>query len=184
MEATAIQVIMAGKQVKILVAYLSPSSRLMGAEMTTCFGGELPVFMAGELNAQQVDSNSRMTTRRGKLLRDYADGNSCLLFGRVTPTTKTHSPSIIPDVLDIVLTQNLSFPVYLTSCSALSSDHLPVLIDNACRSSFLHPPDRPDFRRTNWANSKLTWKNKFLSTRNCSKGWQSIRALRISPAPF
>jgi len=42
--------------------------------------------------------------------------------------------------------------VYLTSCFALSSDDLPVLSDTTCRSSFQHPPDRPDFRRTDWAN--------------------------------
>jgi len=51
-----------------------------------------------------------------------------------------------------VITKNLTSPVYLTSCSALNSDHLPVLIDTTCRSSFQHPPDRPDFRRTDWAN--------------------------------
>jgi hypothetical protein len=51
-----------------------------------------------------------------------------------------------------VITKNLTFPVYLTSCSALSSDHLPVLIDTTFRSSFQHPPDRPDCRRTDWAN--------------------------------
>ena len=56
------------------------------------------------------------------------------------------------DVLDIAVTNDLPFPVYLTSCSALSSDHLPVLINNACRSFFHHPPDRSDFRRTDWAN--------------------------------
>jgi hypothetical protein len=107
--------------------------------------------MAGDLNAKHVDWNSRMTTRRGKLLRDYAEGNSCLIFGPDIPTTNPYKPSVTPDVLDVVLTQKLSFPVYLTLCSALSSDHLPVLIDTACRSSFLHPPDRPDFRRTDWA---------------------------------
>jgi len=53
-----------------------------------------------------------------------------------------------------VITKNLSFPVYLTSCSALSSDNLPVLTDTSCRSSFHHPPDRPDLRRTDWANSQ------------------------------
>jgi len=47
---------------------------------------------------------------------------------------------------------NLSFPVYLNSCSALSSDHLPFLIDTSCSSSFHKPPDRPDFRRTEWAS--------------------------------
>jgi hypothetical protein len=108
--------------------------------------------MAGDLNAKHADWNTRRTTRQGKLLRDFSDGNSCLIFGPDTPTNNPYNPSVTPDDLEIVLTQNLSFPVYLTSCSALSSDHLPVLIDTACRSSFLHLPDRPDFKRTDWAN--------------------------------
>jgi hypothetical protein len=151
LEATAIQVTIAGRPVKILAVYLSPSRPLNGADLTACFGGGLPVLIAGELNAKHVDGNSRMTTRRGKLLRDYADRNSCLIFEPEIPTTNPYNPSVTPDVLDIVLTQNLSFPVYLTSCSALNSDHLPVLIDTTCHSSFLHPLDRPHFRRTDWA---------------------------------
>jgi hypothetical protein len=89
MEATAIQVTMTGKQVKILAVYLSPSRPLIGVEQTACFGGGLPVLMAGDLNDKHMDWNSRMTTRREKLLRDYADGNSCLIFGPDTPNT-TH----------------------------------------------------------------------------------------------
>jgi hypothetical protein len=119
-EATAIEVTMAGKPVKILAAYLSPSCPLVRADLTACFGGELPVLMAGNLKAKHVEWNSRMTTRRGKLLRDYADGNSYLIFGPDTPTTNPYSLSVTPDVLDIVLTKNLTFPLYLTSCSALS----------------------------------------------------------------
>ena len=41
--------------------------------------------------------------------------------------------------------------VFLTSCSALNPDHLPVFIDTACRTSFPHPPDRPNLRRTDWS---------------------------------
>jgi hypothetical protein len=77
--------------------------------------------------------------------------------------------------LDIASTMDLPFPVYLTSSSALSSDHLPVLIDTACRSSFHHRLDRPNFRHTDWAN--------FCSIRNCTMGWQSTHALRTSLAP-
>ena len=108
--------------------------------------------MAGDLNAKHVDWNSRLYTRRGKLPREYADENSCLIFGPDYPTTNPYNPSVTPDVLDIVITKILSFPVYLTSCSALSSDHLQVLIETSCCSSFHHPPDRPDFRRTDWAS--------------------------------
>ena len=51
-----------------------------------------------------------------------------------------------------MISKNLSFPVYLASCSALSPDNLPVLINTVCRSSFHHPLDRPDLRCTDLAN--------------------------------
>ena len=97
-----------------------------------------------------IDWNSQLSTRRRKPLRDYADGNSCLIFGPDSPTTNSYN-STTPDDLDIVITGDLPSSVHLTSCSALSSDHLPVLIDTTCRSSFQHPTDRPDVRRTDWA---------------------------------
>jgi hypothetical protein len=55
---------MAGRPVKILVVYLTLSRPLIGANFTACFGGGLPVLMAGDLNAKHVDWNSRMTMRR------------------------------------------------------------------------------------------------------------------------
>jgi hypothetical protein len=109
LEATAIQVTLAGRPVKILSVYISPSRPLIGADLTACFGGGLPVLMAGDLNAKHVDCNSRLTTRRGKLLRDYADENSCLIFGPDTSTTNPYNHSATPYVLDIVITQNLTF---------------------------------------------------------------------------
>jgi hypothetical protein len=63
-----------------------------------------------------------------------------------------YNPSATPDVLDIVVTSDLPFSVALTACTALSSEHLRVLIDTGCCSTFHHPPDRPDVRRRDWAN--------------------------------
>jgi len=61
----------------------------------------LPVLLAGDLNAKHVDWNSRLNTRRGKLLRDYADENSCLIFGPDAPNTNPYRSNATPDVLDI-----------------------------------------------------------------------------------
>ena len=144
----------------------------------------LPVLLAGDLNPQNVDWNSRLTRRRGKLLRDYADENSCLIFGPDTPTTNPYSPSATPDVLDIAVSKDVPLHVYLTSCCVLSSDHLPVLIDTACRSSFHHPPDRLISGALIGPISRFTWKIIFRSIRNGTMGWQLTHALRTSPAPF
>jgi hypothetical protein len=108
--------------------------------------------MAGDLNAKHVDWNLQLRTNRGKLLNLYANGNSCLIYGPDTPTSNPYNSLATPDVLDISITLNLTSPVYLTSCSALSSEHLPVLIDTTFRLTFQHPPDRPEFRCTDCAN--------------------------------
>jgi hypothetical protein len=73
-EATAIQVMLAGKPVKILATYLSPTQPLIASHLSAC-----PVLMAGDLNAKHVEWNSRLITKTGRLLRDYAEKNSCLI---------------------------------------------------------------------------------------------------------
>jgi hypothetical protein len=118
--------------------------------------------MAEDLNAKHVDWNLRLTTTRGNFLRDYASGNSCLIY--VPDSTLPCNSSATRDVLDIVITKDLIFPVYLTACSALSSDHLPVLIDTTCRSSFRNLPDRPDYRRTDWVKFQASLEERLPST--------------------
>jgi endonuclease/exonuclease/phosphatase (EEP) superfamily protein YafD len=139
---------LANKPVKILAVYLSPSRPLIDSDLSAYFGSGIPVIMAGDLNAKHVEWNSRLSTRLGRLLRDYADRNSCLIYGPSTHTTLPYNPSGAPDVLDIVIAKDLVLPLHLTTCSALGSDHLPVLIDKQCRSPFLVPSDRPNVRKT------------------------------------
>jgi len=55
LEATAIQVTIAGKIVKNIAAFLSPSRPLIGGNLSACFGGGMPVLMAGDLKAKNVD---------------------------------------------------------------------------------------------------------------------------------
>jgi hypothetical protein len=113
LESTAIQVTLAGRPVKILAAFLSPSRPLIRADLAACFGWGLPVLMAGDLNAKRVDWNSRLTARRGKLLRDYTDKNSYLIFASDTPNTKPYNTYATPEVFEIVITRKLNSPVHL-----------------------------------------------------------------------
>jgi len=55
LQARAIPDILAGKPVKILAVYLSPSHPLFGADLTVCFGGVLPVLLYGDLKVKHVD---------------------------------------------------------------------------------------------------------------------------------
>jgi hypothetical protein len=89
MQATVIQVTLAGKTVKILSVYFSPSRPLKGGDLTNCFGGGLPVLMAVDLHAKHMDWNSRLNTRRGK---------SYVMLPRRTPVRSLDRTHLQPTV--------------------------------------------------------------------------------------
>lgn len=74
----------------------------------------------------------------------YASTHSCLIYGPDRAITVPYKLSAKPDVLDIFLTKDLP---YLTPCSALTLYHLPVLVDNRCRSILLNPLTPPHYRQ-------------------------------------
>ena len=117
------------------------------SDLALCLRGGLPVLMVGDVNSKHVDWNFRLIILRNNLLRELADRVLLDLWAGFTHHCPVQS-FCHPDVLGIVLTKDSHTPVHLTACSALSSDHLPVLIDTGSRSSFLN---LPDFRRTDWS---------------------------------
>jgi hypothetical protein len=83
--------------------------------------------MSGDLNAKHMHWNSMLSTRREKIVHDYTEENAYLIFGPDTRITNPYITSATTNILEIVITKNLTSPVYLTSCTTLSSNHLPVL---------------------------------------------------------
>jgi len=57
-----------------------------------------------------MEWNSRLITKRGRLLCDYADKISCLIYGRNTPITVPYKLSASHDVLEIYITKYLVSP--------------------------------------------------------------------------
>lgn len=154
LEATAIHVIVNGRPVQLVAAYLSPTRSFIEADFLTCLAGGLPVLVAGDLNAKHTIWNSRVTSHRGSRLHDFSIRHHCDVHG---PTSHTYNPYVRAsrtDVLDIVITKDISFQFDLTVCVALSSDHYPVILDAHCRASFKAPLTRHDQRRVNWDDFK------------------------------
>ena len=131
--ATAIQVILASKPVKILRAvYLSSCQPFINLDLSACLGGSFPILMARDLNDKHVHWNSRLITPRGRGFCDCAIEYSCLIFKPDTLTTMPCNFFPIPDALDIIIAEDRVTPVYLTTCSGLGVDQLPVLINTRC----------------------------------------------------
>jgi hypothetical protein len=149
----AIHLVLSTRAVKLLAAYLSPTRPLIESDLTECLSGEFPILMAGDLNAKHKDWNFRLIRARCSFLRDCSNRHSCLIYVPDSPTTAPHT-QCDPNILDFVVVKDFISPVHLTVCFALTSDHLPVLIDTTRRSSFQNQLDRPDFKRVDWAAFK------------------------------
>jgi hypothetical protein len=147
LEAIAVHLVFATRPVKLVAAYLSPTRPLIESDLSECLSGVFPVLMAGDINAKHTEWSSRPTTARGYHPRDYAIRNTCLNYGSDSPTTAPCTHNDTHDVLDIVVVKDVVQPVYLIFSSALSSVHLPILIDTTCRLSFQNLLDRPAFTR-------------------------------------
>jgi hypothetical protein len=146
LESTAIYLVLANRLMKDVVAYLSPTRPLIESDLNECLSVDLPVMMLCDLKAKHTDWNSWLITSRGALLRDYANRNAYLINGPDSPITDPCQQNVNPNVFDIIVKDF----VLLTVCPALSSDHLPVLIDITCRTSFRNVLDRRDFKRMDW----------------------------------
>jgi hypothetical protein len=132
LEATVIHLVLATRPVKLVAAYLSPTGPVIKLDLTKCLSGGFPVLMAGDLKAKHMDWNSRLITARGSLLHNYDNRNSCMIYGLDSPTSAPYTYNVTSDILDSVVVKDLFLLVHLTVCSALSSDHLPVLVDTIC----------------------------------------------------
>jgi hypothetical protein len=97
LEATAIHLVLATRPVKLVAAYLPPTRPLIESDLSKCLNGGFPVLMAGGLKTKHTDWNSRLTTARGSLLRDYAIRNTCLICGPDSPTTAPYTHNATPD---------------------------------------------------------------------------------------
>jgi hypothetical protein len=111
LEASAMQLNLATRPTNLTAAYLPPTRTTIESDMTKCVSGVFPVLMAGAFNAKHIDWNSRPTTARDTILRDYANINSCLISRPDSPTTTLYTHNMTP-----------VHPGYLTVCSAFGSD--------------------------------------------------------------
>jgi hypothetical protein len=70
--------------------------------------------MPGEINAKLVKWYSRLTTKRGELLLNYAEENSSHIFesGMQQPNNTNLAT---PGILDILMTRKIYSSIYLTS---------------------------------------------------------------------
>jgi hypothetical protein len=137
LEATAKHIVLATTQVKLVVAYLSPTRSLIESDLSECLSGGFPVLMTGSL------------------LRDYDIRNTCLIYGPESPTTAPYTHKATPRRPRHSGCQGLrpTGVCHCLFCTQLGSPtypcrhHLPIILSKRTGP--------PNFTRMGWAASRI-----------------------------
>lgn len=158
-EASAIQVKIKNKLLKIVSAYYSPSVDKKSADkfakndFDKIFGNADTVFCAGDFNAKYRGWGCRVNNIRGKKLNNYCQNKNLMVCASDNfthfPFCKNGKPKN-PDLLDFAITKNFNYDINASTIYELDSDHFPVLfqINLKCNSSLYQP--KINTNQTDW----------------------------------
>lgn len=141
LEATSIVVNFEQGPVKIVSAYQTCTKSLVVADFVRVLDSNIPVIVAGDLNAKHPSWNSTKVNKRGRELFAYVEASNVLALG---PKDHTHFPTNgdQSDVLDIALTKDIVHDAEVWTLAEMSSDHNPVILslngDEATRDLLSH----------------------------------------------
>jgi hypothetical protein len=127
------------RPVTLVVAYLSPTRLLTQSDLVECLSWGFPVFKGGDFNAQNTDWNSRLTTERVLLLRDYTSRIFCLIYGLHFPTTFSYQK------------RDCRWPTCASDCVLCAAfGSLTCLHRHQVSNIFPNPLSHPNFTRNEW----------------------------------
>ncbi|UYV61349.1 hypothetical protein LAZ67_1004502 [Cordylochernes scorpioides] len=97
---------------------------------TTVTNNNQSVIAAGDWNSKHPLWGSRTSNNSGTVLHNFSEKENLDI---VAPSSPTHySPLGNPDFLDIAILRNIPWTSRIKTLDALSSDHLPVILELTC----------------------------------------------------
>ncbi|XP_045453923.1 fatty acid synthase-like [Melitaea cinxia] len=116
--------------IALSAVYCPPKHKISEANFTDFFKTLGNRFIAGgDWNAKHIYWGSRLTTSRGRSLKECLHSNHLLTLSTGSPTYWPTDPEKTPDLLDFFITKNVC-PQYTSVESSLdgSSDHSPIIL--------------------------------------------------------
>ncbi|UYV62896.1 hypothetical protein LAZ67_2002298 [Cordylochernes scorpioides] len=97
---------------------------------TTVTNNNQSVIAAGDWNSKHPLWGSRTSNNSGALLHNFSEKENLDIVAPSSPTY--YSPLGNPDFLDIAILRNIPWTSRIKTLDALSSDHLPVILELTC----------------------------------------------------
>ncbi|UYV73528.1 hypothetical protein LAZ67_10003973 [Cordylochernes scorpioides] len=107
-----------------------PDLPLLEEDLNLLLENNQSVIAAGDWNSKHPLWGSRTSNNSGTVLHNFSEKENLDI---VAPSSPTHySPLGNPDFLDIAILRNIPWTSRIKTLDALSSDHLPVILELTC----------------------------------------------------
>ena len=136
-------------ELRLYAAYRPPGETFCPSDIRTVLDGCTPTLVAGDLNAKHPAWGSRVITPAGRRLLEDSEANNYEVLGPDEPTHVPSNTNYSPDVLDVVLCQELPCPVHVEVLYDMNTQHLPILITLGLAADFTAA--RAPRPRVNWS---------------------------------
>lgn len=150
LESVGIKIIINNSEITLIAAYKPPNKIFPTSCYKEIFDKYSRIILLGDLNSKHRSWGCNSSTAQGKRLFKFTVENNISVL---TPTEATHFPyntNIVPDILDVVLTKGITFPIFQNVLYDLQSDHNPVLIK-------LFKPIEENTNSMNGKGLKINW---------------------------
>lgn len=118
-------IIINNETIQIHSIHIPSGVNLIEEELEAIIKNGNKMIIAGDLNSENTEWNSKTTNRRGKQLLRYAENRHIRI---IAPNEETHSMREKADILDIALNKDISDIVTLQLINNTTSDHHPIEI--------------------------------------------------------
>lgn len=127
LEATIVDVEIRGFGPLRLISVYAPPSRVCDTDdYDLLFSCNVPVLLAGDLNAKHPLWGCSSTNEFGRRLFHFLSRSDVEVHSPDVPTY--FRPGTRPDILDIALSRGIPSHIHVSSSPDLSSDHNPILV--------------------------------------------------------
>lgn len=174
-QATSIKVVYSKVETTFSAVYCPPRHTITAQDFSVYFSTLSSRFIcAGDWNSKHVHWGSRLTSTRGRQLKNAIEHMKLEAISGGTPTYWPTDRNRTPDLLDFFILKNIDINfTKIESLIDLTSDHTPVILNlNSTVSLVEHPSRLYSPRTTNWeiykqiVTTEIDLKNKISTVQD------------------
>lgn len=151
LETVAIVTYVNNEETVIVCAYKPPNYPFPQDIYKNIFQKHSKVLIIGDLNSKNIAWKCNSTSSHGRKLLQLITNNNLDIHAPNEPTHYPYNNRITPDILDIIISQGINFPIYQTVVPDLDSDHNPVICSFQGKISIQDNINKTINKNINWS---------------------------------